>query len=38
MTGANPVAADEPAKPTKVGAPMLVANMDPAIYVTRNSY
>lgn len=31
MTGANPVAAEEPATPMKVFAPMLVAKMEPAI-------
>ncbi len=31
MTGANPVAAEEPARPTNVGAPMFVAKIEPAI-------
>ena len=30
-TGANPVAAAEPAKPMNVGAPMLAAKIEPAI-------
>lgn len=35
MTGAKPVAAADPAKPTNIGAPMLVANMEPAIWKTK---
>ena len=31
MTGAIPVAAEEPARPTNVSAPMFVAKIDPAI-------
>ena len=37
MMGANPEAADVPANPMNIVAPMLVANIEPASWTGRNN-